>query len=239
MLRGRADRSLTMLRIAESPSPSEQFSPPSAAELAELRDEFGKHHCVVLPGLLDRALADGLARRVEQSDFYRLEHEGVGVEACMESNATLAWLLLLVNDNRVRDVVESISGCGQIGHFDGRVYRLEPATEHYDSWHSDLVDNRLVALSINLGTQQYEGGALQIRDRRTNEMAERRNPELGDALLFELGEYLEHRVMPVAGENPRTVFAGWFKGGDELPLGTTFRPGAPEPSGGLDATDLE
>jgi hypothetical protein len=238
MLRNRPDYSLKMFQIAESPSPSEQFSPPSVAELAELRDEFGKSHCVVLPALLDRALAHELARRVEQSDFYRLEHEGVGVEACMESNATLAWLLLLVNDKRMRDVVEAISGCAQIGHFDGRVYRLEPATEHYDSWHSDLVDNRLVAMSINLGTQQYEGGALQIRDRRTNEMAERRNPQIGDALLFELGEYLEHRVMPVAGESPRTVFAGWFKGGDELPLGTIFRPVEPSPTGEIDATDL-
>ena len=25
-----------------------------------------------------------------------------------------------------------------IGHFDGRVYRLEPSNDHYDSWHDDL-----------------------------------------------------------------------------------------------------
>ena len=51
----------------------------------------------------------------------------------MEINATLAWLLLLVNDERVLEVVRWISGCGPIGHFDGRVYRLDPSTDHYDS----------------------------------------------------------------------------------------------------------
>jgi hypothetical protein len=213
-----------MIRITESPTPSQQFAAPSTSEAEALREEFGRRHCVLVPGLLDPALAETVADRVESSDFYRLEHKGVGVEACMESNATLAWLLLLVNDTRMRDVVQSITACGPIGHFDGRVYRLEPSSEHYDSWHSDLVDNRLVAMSINLGKRPYEGGALQIRDRRTGEMTEMRNAEVGDALLFELGEHLEHRVMPVTGENARTVFAGWFKGGAELPLGTTFGP---------------
>ena len=85
----------------------------------------------------------------------------------MEVNATLARLLLLVNDERMLDVVRSITGCGPIGHFDGRVYRLEPSSDHYDSWHDDLGDGRLVAMSINLGRQPYEGGALEIRDRRT------------------------------------------------------------------------
>jgi hypothetical protein len=213
-----------MLRITESPRAAEQFTPPSEEELALLRDEFERRNCVVLPGLLDPDLADTIASRIERSDFYRLEHKGVGVEACMESNATLAWLLLLVNDTRVRDLVRSISACGPIGHFDGRVYRLEPSSEHYDSWHSDMVDNRLVAMSINLGRHPYEGGSLQIRDRHTGETNERRNPQVGDALLFELGDHLEHRVLPVTGENARTVFAGWFKGGAELPLGTTFGP---------------
>ena len=85
----------------------------------------------------------------------------------MDSNATLAWLLLLVNDARMLEVVQSISGCGPIGHFDGSVYRLEPSADHYDSWHSDLGHGRLVAMSINLGRRPYEGGALEIRDRRT------------------------------------------------------------------------
>jgi len=202
-----------MLRITGSASPSEQLCIPSGDEFARLRDEFGHRHCLLIPDLFDRALADKIARLLESSDFYRREHPGIGVEACMEVNATLAWLLLLVNDERMLEVVRLITDCGPIGHFDGRVYRLEPSTDHHDSWHDDLGEGRLVALSVNLGREPYEGGALEVRDRRTGASAEVRSARTGDALLFELGEHLEHRVLPVTGGSARTVFAGWFKAG--------------------------
>lgn len=202
-----------MLRITGSTSPSEQLPVPSAEELTQLREEFRRRHHVLLPGLLDFDLADDIARRVEHSDFYRLEHEGIGVEACMTRNATLAWLLLLVNDVRFLEIVRSISGCDPIGHFQGRVYRLEPAADHYDSWHTDLGEGRMVAMSINLGTRSYEGGALEIRERPGGATVKAKNARMGDGLLFALGEQLEHRVMPVTGDTPRTVFAGWFKAG--------------------------
>ncbi|HJS49885.1 MAG TPA: 2OG-Fe(II) oxygenase [Gaiellaceae bacterium] len=167
----------------------------------------------MIPHLLEPALAEEIASRIEIADFYRREHDGIGVEDCMEVNGTLAWLLLLVNDQRVLEVVRSITGCDPIGHFDGRVYRLEPSTEHYDSWHGDVGDGRLVAMSINLGRRAYEGGALEIRDRRTGETVRVRSDHVGDALLFEIGTHLEHRVLPVGGRTGRTVFAGWFKAG--------------------------
>lgn len=202
-----------MLRIAASPLPSDQLSVPSEDELAHLRDEFQRRHCLMIPRLLDLVLAEELARRIEASDFYRREHDGIGVEACMEVNATLAWLLLLVNDVRVVETVRSITRCAHIGHFEGRVYRLEPTSDHYDSWHDDVGEGRLLAMSINVSTHPYEGGAVEIRDRRTGAIAEGRAANLGDALLFELGDDLEHRVLPVQGDEPRTVFAGWFKSG--------------------------
>jgi 2-oxoglutarate-Fe(II)-dependent oxygenase superfamily protein len=207
-----------MLRLTESAVPSEQFSVPEREELERLHEEFESRHCVLLPGLLEPRLADTIAARIEASDFYRREHDGIGVEDCMEPNGTLAWLLLLVNDNRMRDVVRSITGCGPIASFDGRVYRLDPATDHHDSWHTDLGEDRLVALSINLGRGAYEGGALEIRDRRGGPSTQARNAALGDGLLFEIGEHLEHRVLPIQGDTPRTVFAGWFKGGEGRPF---------------------
>jgi Coenzyme PQQ synthesis protein D (PqqD)/2OG-Fe(II) oxygenase superfamily len=213
-----------MLGSTQSTPRAAELAVPAGTELDRVRQEFSRRHCVVLRGLLPNPTATEIARRVESADFYRLEHKGIGVEASMNANATLAWLLLMVNDNRMRAAVETISGSGPLGHFDGRVYRLEPSSEHFDSWHSDLVDDRRVAMSINLGTEAYEGGSLEIRDRRTGTTTEARNAEVGDALLFELGEHLEHRVLPVTGDTPRTVFAGWFKGGAELPLGSGFGP---------------
>jgi hypothetical protein len=216
-----------MLRITGSAILSEQFVLPSENELGHLREEFGRRHRVVLPGLLAPRLAGEIARRVAEAEFYRREHEGIGVEECMDVNSTLAWLLLLVNDERMVETVRSISGCEPIGHFDGRVYRLDPsAADHHDSWHDDLGEARLVAMSVNLGQRPFDGGALEIRDRRTRATATARNAELGDGLLFELGEHLEHRVLPVTGAAPRTVFAGWFKAGPSF-LSVLRSDGAP------------
>jgi 2OG-Fe(II) oxygenase superfamily len=205
-----------VLQIAASSVPSQQLSIPLEDELARMSEEFRRRRCLVIPGLIEGSLADELARLVDGSIFYRREHDGIGVEECMEVNAALAWLLLLINDERLLGVIRSITGCASIGRFDGRVYRLAPSTDHHDSWHDDVGDNRLVAMSINLGLEAYEGGTLQLRDRGSGETVEAKSVRLGDALLFALGERLEHRVSPVTGDRPRVVFAGWFKAGEDF-----------------------
>ena len=76
----------------------------------------------------------------------------------------------------------------------------------------------VTTLPTTRGRSSYEGGALEIRDRRGGPSTHARNAALGDGLLFGLGEHLEHRVLPIRGDTPRTVFAGWFKGGPERPF---------------------
>jgi hypothetical protein len=76
---------------------------------------------------------------------------------------------------------------------------------------------RRVALSINLSGQPFEGGELLLRDAASEQvLAEIGNRAEGDAVLFRVHEDLEHRVLPVAGEVPRTAFAGWFTAGPGL-----------------------
>ena len=73
-------------------------------------------------------------------------------------------------------------------------------------------DNRLVALSVNLTSERYEGGELQIRDAASGEVtAEVGRTAVGDAVIFRIAERLRHRVSPVRGDVPRIAFAGWFK----------------------------
>jgi hypothetical protein len=130
----------------------------------------------------------------------------------MEANSTLATLLLAANDARLFGVIREISGCGAIGCFDGRVYRLAADSGHHDSWHSDVADNRMIAMSVNLSPEHYEGGVLQIRERDSEEILHQEPaPDPGDAIIFRLDESLRHRVTAVEGEVPRTAFAGWFK----------------------------
>jgi hypothetical protein len=101
---------------------------------------------------------------------------------------------------------------------------MVPAEGHYDSWHDDIEDGivtgiedewtphgRLVALSLNLSDAAYEGGALLLRDKVTEQtLSEVRNIGLGDAIMFRLAQHLEHRVADVVGDVPKTAFAGWF-----------------------------
>jgi hypothetical protein len=215
-----------VLRIAASSVPSEQLSVPSEEDLAGMREEFERQHCLLIPGLFEEVLADRIVGLVERSRFHRREHAGIGVEDCMEVNATLACLLVLVNDERLLDVIRSITGHESIGHFDGRVYRLAPSAGHHDSWHDDVGDDRLVAMSINLGREPYEGGFLEIRERGSGATVRARSAGTGDALLFQLGSNLEHRVSTVTGDNPRTVFAGWYKAGADFLSVLQSGPGA-------------
>jgi hypothetical protein len=184
----------------------------SAEELAELREHFDREHCVRLRGLIQRALLDQIIGRVEEAKFEERRHGEIGSEESMEGGTTLALLLLVANDKRLFDAIRTITGCGPIGCFDGRVYRLVPGTGHHDSWHSDMDGNRMIAMSVNLSRQPYDGGVLQIRERDSEEIVhEEPAPNPGDAVIFRLAEELRHRVTSVQGDVPRTAFAGWFK----------------------------
>jgi hypothetical protein len=72
-------------------------------------------------------------------------------------------------------------------------------------------------MSVNLSPQVYEGGALQLKLRHSDEiLQEVRNTGLGDAILFRISKDLVHRVQGVTGEHPKIAFAGWFLTGEDL-----------------------
>jgi hypothetical protein len=185
----------------------------SSAELAKLRHEFDCRHWVQFPQFIEPGLLDTLLSRMERGSFSERTDEGIASEACLdEGDVAVNSLILMANDGKLHNVVEQITGCGPIGCFTGRIYRLVPGAGHIDSWHDDLRDTRLVALSVNLSRQPYEGGDLQIRRKSSGERLEKvRNTSLGQAVLFRISPELEHRVAPVEGRNPRTAFAGWFR----------------------------
>jgi hypothetical protein len=87
-----------------------------------------------------------------------------------------------------------------------------PALGHYDSWHDDDFQNRLIGMSINLSPIGYEGGLFQMRKRKSDDiLAQIANTGFGDALIFRISGDLEHRVAGVEGTEPKTAFAGWFQ----------------------------
>jgi hypothetical protein len=130
----------------------------------------------------------------------------------MTSPAVPSLLNYLMNDPALFHLIQDLTGCPEIGCFTGRVYRLKPGGEFYDSWHSDLEGGRLIAVSVNLTSEPYQGGLLQIRRARSSTILEEvTNTTFGDAIVFRLADDLEHQVTGVTGSVAKTAFAGWFR----------------------------
>jgi 2OG-Fe(II) oxygenase superfamily len=191
--------------------------PGSEEQRHRLKEKFEQGHYVRLPSFFDSELFAQISREIEAARFHPRSHDGIGEETAMEPNALLARLLMMINDHSLFEMVREITGCDRIGCFEGRVYRMLPSKEHYDSWHNDLGDARMVAMTLNLSPGVYAGGLLEMRERSSKEViAELANTGPGDAILFELAAELQHRVTPVEGSNAKTALAGWFKSSPEF-----------------------
>ena len=205
-----------MLRVAKDHTAAAL----AAADVAALRSRFARHHWVRLPGILDPDLLADVQARLDRAEFVERVHHGVtppSIDLCMVPNPAAALLEMVFNDPSIFRLIERVTGCPRIGRFGGFVYRLQPGFGHHHHWHDDLVEGRLVAMSVNLGPGVYEGGLLELRDRSTAQVLDRvSNIVPGDALLFRLDAALQHRATPVTS-GVKTAFAGWYFAGESYP----------------------
>jgi hypothetical protein len=192
---------------------SDRFERTGSPEtFRQARNAFETTGCVRLSALLNPALRDRLLNAVDRADFYERIHEGIGAELCAAPSPLTTALEVLLNDPDFLRAIEDLTGCAPLRCFEGRIYRLMPGGDHFDSWHSDVGQDRQVAMSINLSRQTAEGGRLQLRRSGANALlAEIENPIAGDAVLFRIDPAYEHRVGAVVGTAPRTACAGWFR----------------------------
>jgi hypothetical protein len=183
-----------------------------ASDLQSLRAQFQRDHYIILPKLIEPDLLATILKRIESAPSVKKEYDGVVAESAIDDPLTYNLFLFLVSMPEFQRLVQRITGCRRIADFQGRIYRLNPATGERIVWHTDVYDHRMVTVSLNLTTQEYRGGALQIRYRGSEEILhEVRNTGLGDALLLRVSKKLFHRVLPVEGDVPRTALAGWFR----------------------------
>jgi hypothetical protein len=182
-----------------------------------LRTQFDGEHCIRLPGFIDAELLRFIHKRFEHARFDVRVHQNIGVELSLADNVTLSLLHFLSNAPTLFDVIRQMTGCGRIGCFIGRVYRMAPGAGHYDSWHSDTTDHRLIGMSVNLGAPSYAGGIFRLREASSKKiLCEAVNTGPGDAIVFRIARHLEHCVTAVEGTVPKTAFAGWFKSEPEF-----------------------
>lgn len=184
----------------------------NATDIERAQEDFKNKHCVVLKNFLEASLLEDIRRRLDGGSFSPRVDEGIATELCLDDPLPLSLLNLLLNNQELFDFIQNLTGCGRIGCFRGRCYLFHAKFGHYDSWHDDCMDDRLVALSINLSSEAYQGGLLQIRERTSERIAfEFANTGFGDALVFQIASDLQHRITEVQGETPKMAFAGWFK----------------------------
>ena len=187
---------------------------PADRDVARWRRAFAASHCIRMPGFFDERLLAWLRAQLAAAPFRERIHDGIDpppVDLGLADPRLLEIIATLLNDQRLFDVVRAISGCDPIGCFHGIVYRMEPSPEHFNTWHGDTDGNRMVTLSVNLG-DPYEGGVLQIREKPSDRIVhEVANTGPGDAILFALGDHLEHRVGAVTGGATKMALAGWFQ----------------------------
>ncbi|MDA1183420.1 MAG: 2OG-Fe(II) oxygenase [Acidobacteria bacterium] len=179
--------------------------------MTALRDEFRAHHSAYMPGLLDATLVKSVIEGMRRGTWIGHEHEGLAREVILEDVRTLDLLHFVANAPAFLARIREVTGCDAITRFEGRVYRMIPGTDHFDSWHSDAGAHRMVGMSVNLGPHPYEGGTLQLRTRGEHAVVRKLpNTVPGGAILFRISPVLSHRVTPVTGTEPKTAFAGWF-----------------------------
>jgi 2-oxoglutarate-Fe(II)-dependent oxygenase superfamily protein len=184
----------------------------SSEELAALRNAFAAQHWLVLPNFIDLPLLDLIQKKLHQTEYCVVDRE-TGVELRpVDCTAYLATELLL-NSPKLFRAIEQITGCERIACFSGRIYQRPASSTYFNRWHTDISDEgRMIALSINLNTETYEGGALQIRSAQTHEvLSEVHNRNYGDAIIFPVDERFEHRVCEVESGAAKTALAGWFR----------------------------
>jgi hypothetical protein len=183
-----------------------------SADVSLLATEFNERFSVRLPALLHPELVEFLESRMAHGEWVPRDHGRIGRELCLNDPISLHALQFAVSTPDFLRVIEGISGCGQISRFDGRIYRMTPGTDHFDSWHDDDMYERMIGMSINLSSTNYLGGVFQLRRKGLQQiLRELPNTIVGDAILFRISSSLQHRVTPVEGRHPKTAFAGWFK----------------------------
>jgi len=184
-----------------------------AARLEALRDELARRHTIRFRRFLERDLLERVQRDIDGGTFAPRADAGIAEELCLEANRANDVLTFVMNSPQMYELVRALTGCGEIKHFAGRIYRFDPRVPHHDSWHDDTSggDKRAAGFSLNLSREIYRGGTFQIREKtKPEDVVEIENTGGGDAFLFRIAPELQHRVTSVDGVYAKTAYAGWF-----------------------------
>ncbi len=194
-------------------SPTKTYLIDDPGHWAHLRQTFTQSHALIFPNILEsrlRQLLDGLSSKASfiSQPVPKLGERRVEAPPALIGKALRAAL----KRPNMLQFLEDITGCGPLADIEGEVAEFSPQPLEELDWHDDRnVPARRLAITINLDDTLYEGGAFEMRTKRSKEPLIRHvHSDIGTALIFRVSAELEHRVRPVTAGGPRRVFAGWF-----------------------------
>lgn len=186
------------------------------SRIQDYKDEFAATSCIFVPGFLSGNVLDNILKRLKEIAFETKFETGSSgkfgkVLFVPLQNPAIFTFQLLLNNRDLFSVLEEITGCIEIGNFVGRIHRSLGGERHAIEWHSDDSDNRLLAITLCLGTDEYTGGKFQLRAAESEHIIRefgQLNP--GDAIIFKISPELLHQLTTVE-TGSRTVGVGWFR----------------------------
>ncbi len=202
---------------------------------------FAQKHCFQIPSLIAGRKLAIVLDAVHTAEFYEFTHPSGSREQLSDDVRVARLLQFLLNETAVVKELESITGVGPLGCFSGHFYRMQPGGIHFGEWHTDCVNHRMLGMTVNLSSQPFEGGDLELRECDSDCESIRccNNVRPGDALVFRIDPRIEHRVLSVRGTVPKLAYAGWFLEGsswlDQMKAAAPSQDGPNEPSAGRPA----
>ena len=186
------------------------------SKIQDYKDEFAATSCIFIPELLSGNILRNILKKLDETTFEtKFETDSSGkfgkVLFVPLQNPVVFTFQLLLNDRDFFSMLQEITSCAEIGNFVGRIHRSLGGENHAIEWHSDNSDNRLLAMTLCLGTDEYTGGKFQMRETEGEQIVRefgQLNP--GNAIIFKISPGLEHRLTSVE-TGRRTVGVGWFR----------------------------
>lgn len=186
----------------------------SAGDEAALAARFASSRAIALPGFLAPELLQQLARLWQAAEFTPDNIGRVGRRTIETPARTSVALRFALGRRALFRWLEQLTGCRPLNGVTGAVVRMRQGEDEQLNWHDDAArkfQDRVLAVTINLGDAPYRGGDFEMRRRGQTALCCRHHHAApGEALVFEVSPTLQHRVTPLIEGGPRTIFAGWF-----------------------------
>jgi hypothetical protein len=181
----------------------------------ELKREFAETNCLFLPNFLENSILASLQKRIDSTIFVPKSEGGEAkfgeILFVPQHEPVLFIFHLLLNKPQLFQIIRQITDCAPVENFSGRMHRSKAGGQHFIEWHGDNSDNRLIGLTVNLGSETYTGGNFQLREKQSEKLTrEIGRISAGDAFVFRIAPHLEHRLTALDGGS-RTVGVGWFR----------------------------